>query len=322
MDKPIVSILIPAYNVAAYLPQCLDSVLNQTYRDLLVVIVDDGSKDDTLAVAQGYADKDGRVEIYHQDNQGVAATRNHLLDKVKGDYVLFVDADDWIEPDMVEYLVNIAQDHGTDFAMCDRLINDAGPSRKEPKVFELDQEHAIVDFLYHDYFVGALWNKLFKKNVIEGVRFNKEIWYGEDALFTWGVLQKTEKVVVSDKQLYHQYMNEKSISHQSFGEKKLTGHQTWTIISEDVKTRWPQYTDLVLGTFARSDMYLLQQASMSGYPKDDNIKELQSNVRKNFKYLVPRLKTTKRILLMGTIIMFWYGFGKVYQQLHQIKSKI
>lgn len=322
MDKPVVSILIPAYSAAAYLPQCLDSILKQTYRDLQVVIVDDGSKDNTLEVCREYAEKDARIEVYHQENQGVAATRNHLLDRVKGDYVLFVDADDWIESDMVEYLMNVAQNHSADFVMCDRVINDTEPSHEEPNVFELDQEHAIVDFLHHDYFIGALWNKLFKREVTEGIRFNKRIWYGEDALFTWGVLQKTQRVVVSSKQLYHQYMNEESISHQPFGEKKLTGHQTWTIIGEDVKKRWPQYTELVKGTFARSDMYLLQQASMGGYPKDEHIKELQFNVRKNYKYLVPRLKSTKRILLMGTIIMYWYGFGNIYQKLHKLKSMI
>lgn len=314
-----VTILIPAYNVASFLPKCLDSVLGQTYTDLQVVVMDDGSKDDTLAVANAYAAKDVRIETYHQENQGVAATRNHLLDHVKGDWVLFVDADDWIELDMVEYLVNLAQGHSADFVMCDRVINGTELLREKPKVFELDQEHAIVDFLHHDYFIGSLCNKIIKSCLLNNERFHSEISYGEDALFCWGVLQNTQKVVVTSKQLYHYRMNEESISHQSFGEKKLTGHQTWTIISEDVKERWPQYTELVLGTFARSDMYLLQQASMGGYPKDDNIKELQRSVRKNYRYLLPRLKNDKKILVMATIIMYWYGFGRVYYAFHKLK---
>lgn len=314
-----VTILIPAYNVASFLPKCLDSVLGQTYTDLQVVVLDDGSKDDTLAVANAYAAKDVRIEAYHQENQGVAATRNHLLNKVKGAFVLFVDADDWIELDMVEYLVNLAQGHSADFVMCDRVINGTEPLREKPKVFELDQEHAIVDFLHHDYFIGSLCNKIIKSCLLNNERFHSEISYGEDALFCWGVLQNTQKVVVTSKQLYHYRMNEESISHQSFGEKKLTGHQTWTIISEDVKECWPQYTELVLGTFARSDMYLLQQASMDGYPKDDDIKELQRNVRKNYRYLVPRLKNDNKILVMATIIMYWYGFGRVYYAFHKLK---
>lgn len=316
-----VTVLIPAYNVAFFLPKCLDTVLGQTYIDLQVVVVDDGSKDDTLEVAKSYAAKDTRLEVYHQKNQGVAATRNHLLDRVKGDWVLFVDADDWIELDMVEYLVTLAQSNSADFVMCDRVINDTEPSRKETRVFELDQEKAIVDFLHHDYFIGSLCNKIIKSNYLQTERFQTGISYGEDALFCWGVLQKTQKVVVSSKQLYHYRMNEESISHQSFGEKKLTGHQTWTIICEDVKKRWPQFAELALGTFAKADMYLLQQAAMGGYPKDDKIRELQKNVRKNFRYLYPRIKTNKQILLMAVIIMYWYGFGSVYHKLHQLKTK-
>ena len=321
MDKNIVTILIPAYNVAAFLPKCLDTVLGQTYADLQVVIVDDGSKDDTSAVANAYAAKDARIEVYHQENQGVAATRNHLLDCVKGDYVLFVDADDWIELDMVEYLVNLAKIHSADFVMCDRVINNAEPSHEEPNVFELDQEHAIVDFLHHGYFVGSLWNKLLSSRLLHNERFHRGISYGEDALFVWGALQKVNKVVVSNKQLYHYYMNEESITHQSFGEKKLTGHHTWTIISEDVKKRWPQYTDIVMATFAMSDMYLLQAAAQSGYPKNADIKMLQRSVRGKHKYLKGLRKRDKKRWIYATMIMYWYGYGRFYYTLSILKNR-
>ena len=193
-----VTVLIPAYNVASFLPKCLDTVLGQTYTDLQVVVMDDGSNDKTIEVAKTYAANDTRLEVYHQNNQGVAATRNLLLDCVKGDWVLFVDADDWIELDMVEYLLNLAQSHNADFVMCDRVINDTEPSRKEPNVFELDQEHAIVDFLHHDYFIGSLCNKIIKTCCLQNERFRTGISYGEDALFCWGILQKTQKVVVKN----------------------------------------------------------------------------------------------------------------------------
>lgn len=322
MDKPVVSILIPAYNAAAYLPQCLDSILKQTYRDLQVVIVDDGSKDDTLAVAKTYSAIDSRLEVYQQENQGVAATRNHLLDRVKGDWVLFVDADDWIELDMVENLLSLAQSHNADFVMCDRVINDTDPSHSEPKVFELDQEHAIVDFLHHDYFIGSLCNKIIKSDCLQNERFQTGISYGEDALFCWGVLQNVQKVVVSSKQLYHYRMNEESISHQSFGEKKLTGHQTWTIISEDVKKRWPQFTELALGTFALQDVHLLQAAAQSCYRRDDTIKMLQKSVREKWEYLKYSKMHTQKQWFYALMICHVYWFGYIYKVLNVLKNKL
>lgn len=316
-----VTVLIPAYNVASFLPKCLGTVLGQTYSDLQVVVVDDGSKDDTLAVAKTYSAIDSRLEVYHQENKGVAATRNHLLDRVKGDWVLFVDADDWIELDMVEYLLSLAQSHNADFVMCDRVINDTEPSHSEPKVFELDQEHAIVDFLHHDYFIGSLCNKIIKSDCLQNERFQTGISYGEDALFCWGILQKTQKVVVSSKQLYHYRMNEDSISHQSFGDKKLTGHQTWTIISDDVKKRWPQYTELALGTFALQDMYLLRDASQSGYKINQQIKDLQKTIKKYFHHLKHHANARKKDFIYAWLICRWYWFGSLYFALNKLKNR-
>ena len=164
---PLVSILIPVYNVEKYLPHCLDSVINQTYSHLQIVLIDDGSKDTSFFICKEYANKDKRFEIYHQDNQGVAATRNHLLEKAKGDYVLFVDSDDWIEVDMVDHLLSLGVQKDADIVMCDRVINDNKPSLTKPIVVELSQEKAIKDYLYHNYFIGSLCDKLIKANLLQ-----------------------------------------------------------------------------------------------------------------------------------------------------------
>lgn len=321
IKNAVVSVLIPVYNTEKFLPKCLDSVLSQTYSDLQIVLIDDGSKDASWGICQEYASRDSRIEAWHQENKGVAETRDNLLKKAKGDYVLFVDSDDWMELDMVEYLVSLAKKTGAEMVICDKVINDTKPSEKKPEITILSQEEAVRDFIHHDYFVGALWNKLLKRSVVEGLSFHKDIWYGEDALFTWDILQRVRKVVVSDKQLYHFYMNENSISHQTFGYKKLTGHKAWAILSQEVEEKWPHYTNLVHGIYARSDVHLLQAAAQSGYVKDDHIKALQQNVRRNYKFLKPLLRHDLKQLFYATMIMFWYGFGKVYYKLYQIKGK-
>lgn len=314
-----ISILIPAYNVEKYLPTCLDSVLGQTYQDLQVVIIDDGSKDCTLEVCKNYSKKDDRVEYYTQENKGVAETRNHLLSKVKGEYVLFVDADDWIELDMVEYLVSLATENSAEMVMCDRLINDAKPISSQPNIKILSQNEAIKDFLYHDYFIGSLWNKLIKTSLMNDKTFKNEISYGEDALFVWNVLQDVDTVVVSTKQLYHYRMNEASISHQSFGEKKLTGHLTWQLITDDVRQSWPQYLDIALGTFALQDMYLLRSASQCGYEKCEIIYILQNNIKVNLHKIRNTRKISLKNLLYANLIYRFYWYGKFYYKLHNLK---
>lgn len=318
----MVSVLVPIYNAEKFLDCCVKSLLSQTYRDLQVVLIDDGSKDNSWTMCQDYASRDARIEVYHQDNQGVAETRNQLLSKAKGDYLLFVDSDDWIEPDMVEYLVSLAIAYDSEMVMCDRVINDAKPSNKDSEVKILPQEVAIEDFLHHDYFVGALWNKLFKRTAINGIHFRKEIWYGEDALFTWAVLQNVSKVIVSDKQLYHFCMNDESISHQTFGYKKLTGHQTWAIISEETARLWPQYKTLSLGTFALQDMYLLQAAAQSGYPYNAEIRKLQGSVRGKLQYLKYSTIRGGKAWMYAFMISRFYGYGKFYMAMNTFKTKI
>lgn len=315
MNNPLVTILSPCYNVGQFLPNYFDTVLRQTYANLQVVLIDDGSKDNTRAVMQEYADKDSRVEVYHQENQGVSATRNNLLDKVKGDYVLFVDSDDWIELDMVENLVGVALEYSSKFVMCDRVTNDNKPKDDALEIKILSQEQAVHDFLRHEYFIGSLCNKLLSSRLFHNERFHCGISYGEDALFCWRVLQKVDKVVVTDRQLYHYRMNDGSISHETFGPKKFSGQLTWQIVSDESEKHWPNYSYLANAQLAIQNIDLLHYASKEDYHFDNMISSLQENTRKYFLDLIKARRTTIIKLLYGFFISRWYGFGKIAYRL-------
>ena len=307
MNNPLVSILSPCYNVGQFLPKYFETVLGQTYSNLQVVLIDDGSKDDTWAVMQEYAAKDSRVEIYHQENQGVATTRNNLLDKVKGDYVLFVDSDDWIELDMVEYLVGVALEHNSKFVMCENVINDANPKDSEPIIKILSQEQAVHDFLRHEYFTGSLWNKLLDSSLFHNERFHCGISYGEDALLCWSVLQKVDKVVVTDRQLYHYRMNEGSISHSAYGPKRMSAHLTWKIISEEASSMWPKYRNIAMANYAISDMWQLFDACRSSYKIDKNIKEYQKNLRDHLCLVLKSDLINSKKKIFAIVAAYSYG---------------
>lgn len=287
-DSPLVSLLSPCYNVEKFLPQCLDSIINQTYSNLQIVLIDDGSKDDTWRVMQDYAGKDNRIEIYHQENQGVAATRNHLLDKVKGDYVLFVDSDDWIEPDMVEFLIGKATKHNAEVTMCGMVVNDT-PVRAEYAESLLSKEECLRTFLFHKDLKGSLCNKFVKTSLLHNVRFHCGISYGEDALFCWYFLQNVHQVVMTDRQLYHYRMNDASLSHEGFGPKKFTAYQVWTTICRDTEEKYPQLADIAKGHFCFSMLVLYKNALHSGYPKDEIVKTLAGVVTK-YRELMRQMK--------------------------------
>ncbi len=308
MNK-IVSILIPVYNVEPYLRQCLDSIVNQTYKNLQVVIIDDGSKDGSPAICDEYADKYNFVEVYHQENCGVAETRNRLLLKIKGDYVLFVDSDDWIELDTVEYVVNKISASSCDIVTFDVVKDVQEVKTTDVKEEMLSQENVIKEFLRHVSFNGSLWNKFFKSNVLKKKRFEMGISYGEDALMTWNVLQEVKNVLVTDKQLYHYRMNETSISHQTYGEKKMSGHKVWTKIVADTICLWPQYIDIARARFALEDMWQLYFASLSGYKFDENIHIFQINIRRNIGIIIKSNLASNSKIFFAILISYCYGIG-------------
>ena len=315
----LVSILVPVYNVESYLSQCLDSLINQTYNNLQIVLIDDGSKDNSWSIMQDYATKDNRIEIYHQENAGVATTRNNLLEKIKGEYVLFVDSDDWIELDMVEFLINKAINEGTDMVVCGNVVNDTRPALDYTEEI-WSQDKVIKEFLRHVHFNGSLWNKLISFRLLKKQpTFHREISYGEDALFTWQLIQEVQNVVVTNKQLYHYRRNDGSLSHAKWSpDKKGTGHIVWETICDNVKKNYPQYSAIANARFALEDMWALYFASISNYPYDEHISIRQQNVKQNLKIIRQTKLDSIDRYFSSWLLCRWYESGKLLKFLKQI----
>lgn len=321
MNNPLISILLPVYNTSAYLHQCLDSVLAQTYTNLQVVLVDDGSKDNSLEICQQYAVKDPRVEVYHQENQGVATARNVLLSKIKGDYFLFVDSDDWIEPLMVEYMFSRVMAYNVGMVTCAKVLNDTD-NFESAKEDIWKQDKLLKKFLRHVNFSGALWNKLFKTSLLGKAQFRTDIWYGEDALFTWQLIQNVDKVCVTNKQLYNHRINKGSISAQNWTpDKKGSGHLVWKSITDDVAKTYPQYIDVANARYATEDMWGIYYASLCNYPYDEHIRERQLNVKKHFSEIKKSGFLGNGKLFFAWITCRWYGFGWILRAIRKVKGQ-
>lgn len=307
----LVSILLPIYNVEAYLPKCLDSIIGQTYTNLQIVLIDDGSIDKSFAICKEYANKDNRIEVYHQENQGVATTRNQLLKRVKGDYVLFVDADDWMETDMVEALIKLIKEYDADIAECQSVKNDTPCCKEKAKITIWKQEETIQHFLRHIIFCGSLWNKLFKSCLLHNEFFHDGISYGEDALFCWHILQRVNKVIRTTQQYYHYRMNDNSLSHHNWTpEKKGSGTIVWKTITEETAQWWPQYLDIAKARYAIEDMWGLYYASLSKYPYNKHIRERQLNIKRNLKLIRKSGLVSKNKILAAYGLAYCYSLGR------------
>lgn len=224
----LVSIIIPVYNVEKYLDKCMESVVKQTYSELEIILVDDGSTDDSGIICEQWKNKDNRIKVIHQGNGGLAHARNEGMKLATGQYVLFVDSDDWIDLDMVEILVQGCVKNDTEIAVCRYRkiykdhIEDNGTSEsfvcsgKEALNYHIFEREKQYCFCY------AVWNKLYKKELIEGIEFPKGMHF-EDVGYTSRVLYSAKKVYYTDAAKYN-YLIERdgSIMNRGFTERKIT----------------------------------------------------------------------------------------------------
>ena len=186
---PRLSVIVPVYNVAAYLPACIDSILSQTVRDLELILIDDGSPDDCGQICDEYAAKDTRVQVIHQKNHGVSAARNAGLRIASGDFFGFVDPDDWIAPEMFASLLKAAQENHAQIAVCGfTFCDESGNVEYDQAVPEgLYGREELLMSIYGmpNRFHGSMCNKIFSRDLLKDIRFDDTVAIGEDWLLLY-----------------------------------------------------------------------------------------------------------------------------------------
>jgi len=202
----LVSIIIPCYNVGSYIEQCIDSILSQSYKSLEIIVIDDGSTDNTGEILKHY--NDSRLKIIHQKNAGLSAARNTGLKVAKGKYIAFVDGDDFIEPGYIEKLVKTLEQNKSDISICGFI----GSGRCPSKAATLSRTEALSDLLTQRLGTGVMvWNKLYKRSLFKGLKFNDGRLH-EDNFIMPRILERVKSVSVVPDKLYHYRENPSSIT--------------------------------------------------------------------------------------------------------------
>lgn len=220
----MISVIVPIYNVENYLPACVDSILNSTYQDLEVILVDDGSPDGCGEICDRYAAKDSRVRVIHQPNQGVSAARNAGLDAAKGEYIAFVDSDDVIHPQMMETLLNLINSGNYDFSMVHGVrvqdkgigynyVVDVTPLDLSSSTIISRDEYIqlLADLSADSYQFHVIWNKLYRKDFVVGHKFRKMSF--EDVEWLNRVNLKLTKGILVEAEMYYYIQRASSTMH-------------------------------------------------------------------------------------------------------------
>lgn len=223
-----ISVIVPVYKVEAYLEECIASIVSQTHRNLEIILVDDGSPDNCGAICDYWAEKDSRIQVIHKENGGLSDARNAGIAAARGDYIAFVDSDDWILPDMCEKLLTALIRENADISACN--IRTCYPTRQSTygcKAYTVGNSEKILSMLYQDtmYPVSA-WNKLYRRSLWADIRFPKGK-ICEDAFTTYLLVDKAGTIVQIPDALYCYRIRENSIMTSTFSAKRMDEEESW-----------------------------------------------------------------------------------------------
>ena len=207
MENKLVSVIVPVYNVEEYLVKSVDSILNQTYENLEIILVDDGSTDMSGAMCDSFKEQDGRIKVIHKKNGGLSDARNAGLEITTGDYIGYVDSDDWAEPDMFELMVTNCEKYGADVAACrySKVYKDFTVNESTDLILYMTREEALETYICENVerpIYNSVWSKLFKRDLVKDYRFpvGKK---SEDIMYTTKAFCNMNSCVYIDKALYN-----------------------------------------------------------------------------------------------------------------------
>ncbi len=224
MEQPLISVIVPVYKVEAYLDQCVTSIINQTWKNLEVILVDDGSPDACGAMCDVWAERDNRIKAIHKENGGLSDARNAGLDIAAGDYIALIDSDDVADVNMLQLLAQALEQTGADIAACDYVKFETcdalfGPAAATaPAIYDTAQ--ALEELLLERGFHYTVWNKLYRRNIFDGLRFEVGKLH-EDVFFTYQAFGASQKIAKIDLPLYGYRQRSGSIMGTAFSLRNL-----------------------------------------------------------------------------------------------------
>ena len=318
IKEELISIIIPIYNVEKYLGDCIESVIKQTYKNLEIILVDDGSTDSCLEICNTYKKKDNRIKIIHQENKGVSNARNVGIENSTGQYIGFVDSDDFIEEDMYRELYQDLKKENADIAACDYYIYTTVKNEKSDTLTKtkciMTTEEALIKMNQLRGFGVGVWNKLFKRDMFNEIRFpiGKR---SEDWFIIYKVLEMAKKIVYNPKAKY--YYRQRNDSYTKSNIINWSVVEAATEVLEFAKEKYPKVVISAKFAYVNANLEIYNQMLKMGYNKEQ-MKKIILNIKKEKKGVL----NMKGIRIYKKLQIFCISYFRVlYDFIIKIKLK-
>lgn len=298
--EPLISIIVPVYKVEQFLDRCVESLVKQTYSNLEIILVDDGSPDSCGSLCDQWAAKDTRIMVLHKENGGLSSARNAGIEACHGDYIAFVDSDDWMELDGIAYLYDLLQRNHADFSMGEMVRVYEKKKVEQPSFHE--QVYTQEEFLRLFFKIGSqldvmyAWGKLYRRELFSELRYPHGL-TDEDVPTTFSVILNSSTVAYSTKIIYNYYYNPDSITGNHFNEKKFDLLKVWDLVVQRAEeTEQASILEMARLNRDRADFGILVNAAMA-----KNYHESKKRFRHELQAALKRMKKNSGKLLRSKI---------------------
>lgn len=295
--KELISVIVPVYNVEKYLHKCLNSIINQTYTNLEIILVDDGSTDKSGMICDEYSELDTRIKVVHQENGGLSAARNTGLDIMNGDLVTFVDSDDWIDCNMINKLYDILLEYNAEISCISfhKVFEDGKKKRRDivnNKVIVYTGTEAIELLLYKKYVDTSACGKLYRKQDFSNIRYPKGILF-EDLATTYRIFYGKKRIAYSQDKLYYYFQRKNSIMYQNFNHKRFDKLLVGQEIIEWTNEHEPNLREAAISRYFTINIQLLREMPLLNEWEND-LNEIVRNIKK-YRHIVIKNRKAKKI---------------------------
>lgn len=285
MEQSKVSVIVPVYNVEHYLKKCINSICQNTYKNLEIILVDDGSTDFSGKICDEFKDKDPRIKVIHKSNGGLSSARNAGMKEMTGQYILFVDSDDYLDSDIIELMIKEALKYDADIVQSGyERVNEEGKKlyRFIPQKRLCVGQKAIVKEFFEDKNLSVIaCGKLFRKEIIDELSF-LEGKNHEDNIFMTDLLERAERLISIDRDGYKYLSRNNSIVKMKFNEKKFDALYANHYMLKKCKSNWPEFIPYVRLLICKTCFYLYNDMRISHYENQDSYLNIIREFKKNY----------------------------------------
>ena len=317
-----ISVIIPVYNVEQYLEKCLDSILNQTYKNIEIILVNDGSIDKSGLICDEYSRKYNNIKVFHKENGGVSSARNLGITVAKGEYITFADPDDFLNKDMYKILYENAKNYNSDITICsvneirENVIATEDNTGKINKYSKKDAINGYFNDIYpfnHNY----LWNKLFKRAMFDEIKLNEKITYQEYSEIMIKLLNLSENIIYVGIPLYNYDLRLGSLSSGNISKSKITAERAFYSIYEYTKENICEYKDKALLKYISLVFNIVIEIIKSGDQYNDDYINIGYRIKEIYWQLIKTNSIPIKYKIHSTLIILSPRLYKIY-----IKNKL